>query len=549
VSNEFYDKRTSWCSGLLQTVRTDAVSDSAALSPLHADLDEHEAALEEANGSVQQIDADIALVQRTIAHAETMLKGLNSEKGDLPAGDDRHLLEALLSSRRELLTSLHGELELTLPSLTQLQSQVAVVRCRIADRTESATAMRALEGAVKDDCKRGEERANQQASLRAVGEKILKEFLLVLEGGVKAWRRQEQLKGSSRSNSAIQLSEQVSFLQTDLTDDDVLSAVDDRPDERQSSVAQMHSEVRVQRQAATVKTMTKAAEVEASIRSLLVGMRQEISGSVADHSQWCAQERGQNELAARLAEDSAGEMEAQIAAHVSAVQQLGEESQRLESSAASLNSTQQNIENIMKEELALIARNTRTHVLASKILAQAMSIIDELKNSGGFVDDSEHPASTLMEPLKAAKATFERETEVASEWQHEVQSARSELLQKLVEVTGARDHERISIKLMQEQHGAERVRGVENLKAYRKEAEVANQFLLRLKDECSSGTHSDRQRAADMRVHAMQDAEQLLRSATDPESSSQNQRHSALANGGAGLSPLERAAREMGVSE
>merc|ERR1719440_781322 len=61
-----YKKRQSWCSEVNKALDVEESTTSESLEQLDADLKEHEAAAEEAQGTVDQIQADIVLIQHTI---------------------------------------------------------------------------------------------------------------------------------------------------------------------------------------------------------------------------------------------------------------------------------------------------------------------------------------------------------------------------------------------------------------------------------------------------------------------------------------------------
>merc|ERR550514_178707 len=163
-SEAIFKKRGSWCAAVTQARQSAAALDDTDLMQLKADLQEQEAAVEEAAGTVRQIQADITLVQQTLNRTTEMLGARRREETQafnevqaaqqelqsqgLPGATvfleadtsklnaslatreatlreqykvDIQLLEDLVANKKQMLASMQDELEAVLPMLAQLQ--------------------------------------------------------------------------------------------------------------------------------------------------------------------------------------------------------------------------------------------------------------------------------------------------------------------------------------------------------------------------------------------------------------------------------------------
>ncbi|CAK0910130.1 unnamed protein product [Prorocentrum cordatum] len=102
----FFKSRRDWCDGVLEKFEAADNSSKQGLTFLNTDLKEHVASVEEAQGTIQQVQADIVLVQHTLNQTQEMHRVLRQDEAFAQSSDallqehDQLLLELVDNKRR-----------------------------------------------------------------------------------------------------------------------------------------------------------------------------------------------------------------------------------------------------------------------------------------------------------------------------------------------------------------------------------------------------------------------------------------------------------------
>merc|ERR1719313_1033034 len=207
-----------------------------SLEQLKSDLKEHEAAVDEATGTVKQIQVSITLANHIINRTEEVLQSRRAEEeADAEAAQqaqkdliarqaatkgkvflqaeaqkvnasliaqrtqqrehflsDQASLLAIVDNKKQSLASMQGELEAEYPLLAQLQELTAQTRRQIADRGESLQTSSVFSSSAQDDCQKASRRANAQAAARVGAANSIEAALQVLETATSARKVQKQ---------------------------------------------------------------------------------------------------------------------------------------------------------------------------------------------------------------------------------------------------------------------------------------------------------------------------------------------------------------------
>merc|ERR1719313_1686290 len=224
-----FRSKQDWCSLSLKADSLYQQTMAESLEQLKSDLKEHEAAVDEATGTVKQIQASMVLTNHVINKTEEVLQSRRAEEeADAEAAEqaqrdliarqaatkgkaflqaeaqkvnasliarraeqrqrflsDQASLLAIIENKKQSLSSMQGELEAEYPLLAQLQELTAQTRRQIADRGESLQTSSAFSSAAQDDCQKASRRANAQAAARVGAANSIEAALQVLQGPVQ----------------------------------------------------------------------------------------------------------------------------------------------------------------------------------------------------------------------------------------------------------------------------------------------------------------------------------------------------------------------------
>eukprot|EP00929_Paragymnodinium_shiwhaense_P002622 TRINITY_DN102924_c0_g1_i1.p1 TRINITY_DN102924_c0_g1~~TRINITY_DN102924_c0_g1_i1.p1 ORF type:complete len:709 (+),score=295.74 TRINITY_DN102924_c0_g1_i1:98-2224(+) len=215
-------QRHQWCEAAASSFASKEEAIKTDLEHLRLDLLEQEAALEEAEGSLRERHAEVAMLQHTINMTAAVLQDtkLNASLATSTSAfqakqhdEAEKRLGALLESRVETATSLEGEVSALKPYVSQLQAQVAEARRQITDRTGSSKAQRDFGDAIRERCEGSLRNADKQASLRVAEAGAISKALQALEQlGVTPQAAQQDKQKTDDAALAQGLAE-VSFMQ------------------------------------------------------------------------------------------------------------------------------------------------------------------------------------------------------------------------------------------------------------------------------------------------------------------------------------------------
>lgn len=584
---EGLQKTQRWCDATLFDLKGRSSAAAAQLSEMKLDLKEGEAAAQEADGSVQQVRADIALVQHTINQTEEMRRvWLHEEKVEKKSAElaqkggqlssslnaallqsrqvmekqfksDKHAIGELIENKKQSLTSLEGELEVVLLAHAQVQARAAEAKRRITDRDESAVAEEAFTAALTTDCNGRGNRAAARLESRTKATSAIERVVDALQQ-VSAQPIAEQAAEVSKAADAADTTDEddsdsgpESFLQTgesQISAEDVLELLGGGPALPPRPSVTQDPQIFLQRP----RPHARAAISQPKIGQILSQMKS-ASASAAEQKHWCAREHEDNKLALRLAQDLVSQISAEIDAHSDAEAQLSESLTNLDDFRGLLNSTMKNVADAAKKEVTLLAHGEKDKALAGKILNQAINILDNLQETGGLA--KMHISGGVVGLLKEAKSAVEQHSKNTQSLQQDAVASAKDLIQKAHAVAVVQDRERSNTEELRDEHISQRGAFLETKEAYTNEVSQANTYLSKLNEECSASAIAHQQETRATQVHALEDAKAVLEGkktlARDDAfglRGSSGGSASAQPKSEQSLSPLERAAMEIGVA-
>lgn len=582
---EGLQKTQRWCDATLFDLKGRSSAATAQLSEMKLDLKEGEAAAQEAEGSVQQVRADIALVQHTINQTEEMRRvWLHEEKVEKKSAElaqkgahlspglnsallqsrqvmekqfksDRHSVGEMIENKKQSLTSLEGELEVVLLAHAQVQARAAEAKRRITDRDESAGSEEAFTAALRSDCNGRSNRAAARIESRTKASSAIERVVDVLQS-VSAQPVAQQAAEVSRAADVAESEDDDSdsgadsFLQTgqsQISAEDVLELLGGGPALAPRQSAPQNAQIFLQRprpHALSALSRPKIGQLLSQVKST--------ASAASEQKHWCTREHEDNKLALRLAQDLVSQISAEIDAHSDAEAQLSDSLANLDDFHGVLNSTMKNVADAAKKEVTLLSHGEKDKALAGKILNQAINILENLQDNGGLA--KVHVSGSVVGLLKEANAAVAENSKTTQSLQQEAVASAKDLIQKAHSVAVVQDRERSNTEELRDEHISQRGAFLETKEAYVAEVSQANTYLSKLNEECSASAVAHQQEQRATQVHALEDAKAVLEG---KKTLSRDEAY-GLRGSSAGsapksdsdksLSPLERAAMEIGVS-
>mmetsp|Transcript_123573 Transcript_123573/g.218921 ORF Transcript_123573/g.218921 Transcript_123573/m.218921 type:complete len:662 (+) Transcript_123573:71-2056(+) len=586
-----YTKRQHWCTSALHSFEASSSATDSALVQLREDLTEHEAAVEEAVGTVRQVRADIALVQHTInqtqellqarQHAETSevekgqiaLKELQSRGAEGNTAEmrtkllqtrskmknqfeaDAGLLRALVANKQQGLASLNGQLEVALPALAQLQAKVAEARERIQDRTDTVSASRDFSTALRHACSAGSQRADTQAAARVSEAASVEAALQALEG------LSDEVQGQMRApvaTSAVvgQEDGEVNFLQVGqgeaVTTEDLVDLFSGGRDQT-ADTAFANDDLIQHAKVTDAPAATQPPRVAlAPLKNLLAQLKSSVSAD-SQHEAWCTQEREQNEFTLKVAQDAVAQLASEVEAHADSEAELTEDLGRINTSMVALVSINTQILKSESQEQAFLRGQVKDQQLATKILAQASTIVGELGVSPGSQANPHHlkQQRKIVVALNEAAAAFRTQLQSASSFAKELTATTKEITQKATVAADVLSREKRGAEMTRDEHTSQRLKTIADKEAGDEEVKEAMQYLQTLAQSCKSDAFAGVGQETKAQIHALEDAKTVLegRSLSASNGEARGLRGGALKKPirKRPLTPMERAAAEMGV--
>merc|ERR1719437_169020 len=425
----FFKSRRDWCDGALEKFEDADKASKQGMSLLSTDLKEHEASVEEAQGTIQQVQADIVLVRHTLNQTQEMHRVLRqdvafAQNSDALLQEHDQLLLELVDNKRRTLQSLQCELDVVVPALSQLEARVVETKHRIADRMDSTGSQRDFVAALRSSCDNASARRDTEATDRDGVAKSIQQALDAL-GQVGDLSQRRAQSPTAPDAAALGREAQEALLdppnlvqfgsesEAVTTEEDLLSIFSGKPrpgSELPAGFPRMRRQTTTPAPEAAVVSAIQQKDhrkLRPKIKQTLAQLRsRERQGP--DESEWCAEEHAQNELALRLAQASIGELTAEIDAHSEAETQLQEEIGQLNASIVAATQSAQETLNSTAKERELISAKLKDSALAVRILAQAIAILVDLQASGALAGGArEQAAARAKAALVSAKTAFE----------------------------------------------------------------------------------------------------------------------------------------------
>lgn len=590
----------SRCTTALQLLATESQASSVAMARLHMDLEEQTATVEEAEAAAQQVHADVALVQITLNRTEEMLQAASVHPADfasLRTDENSLALQAMAAAKRQTLSSLQGELEVVLPALAQLQGRESEMKKRLDDGERSMESTRLFATALRDGCALGDRRAATRATARTSEQSFIDTALQALQEPAPAASKtssQEQ-DGSADADASNDGADadtddaadgDVSFVQVASEHDD---DVDEEGDESEAAADDASSDASADTTAAPetqqptpaqtseedgpseadlvaafsendgsdretiARVMSedhapKPAVLKPEIQHQLGQLKSMKHASAASKRQWCEDERSRSQLSLRVAKASAGEMLSEADVHSEAEVEFGESLVKTQGALSLVKKAAAEFAQGSSKEAARLAASSKDQALATRILKQAIAILEDLHGSkDGHNSKATHAAA---EALRSAKQSLEGQNKVLKEFKAEVQKTSTSVTSISQQALADLQNEHESLLFTKESHGAERFRSMESKRLFDSEMAEAEQYAQDLEEECRADSDEKEDHEEDVEEHALQDAESVLegKSIAHLSATLRGSFGGARPTNAAKLSPLERAAAEIGVA-
>jgi len=533
-ADQLFDVRRQWCDSTGKSFSAWSDSSHSSADHLRSDLEEQEASAEETQGTLGQLRSQIALVQHTMAVTEEQLQANKS------SSDKRHALSDLFASRQTTLMTLEAELDSLLPALSQVQAEAAETKRQIEDQTSSADSTTALVQAVQESCSQSLDREKNSARARVHEASAISKAMKALEK-VEATAKEEPAESSDESDESSteddEATDAVSFLQTnsaEVAEDELISlfgGVRQQPEAEQTAEekAKPHK---------SKKTAPQPAALLAKIKRVDHG---------ADQQQWCDNEHARNQQILDTATLSAERADAETRSHSEMEQELSARLTSLESAAQNLNSAAKEAANQTAQELALLQAGGRDQSLATKIIQQASTILANSEmatqsEAGAAIKDA-------VKALATAQKVFQAQADSLDSSNKAVQNQDEALSSNARELARALGRQRQTLQLARDNHASQRLRSEEAQKAHEAEEQEATAFLQKLDAGCSKAAVAHQKQRRSAEVRALEDAGKVMKGKRVGHGTKGNSLRGKKKVDMSKLSPIERAALEMGVSD
>lgn len=560
------------CEKVLQ--RSDAQTKLASLVRvrLQSDIEEQEAAVEEATGTTQQVRANIVLVEHTLALIQK----------------NPHLTPAMAENKRQTLKSLQGELRVMLPAFAQLQARSVEANRRLEDHLGSASSADGFRIALRQACASTAERAqaiaDESTQQKSSMDEVLKALQVFSTTQPKAAQAQpkaaeplpeakssgededdgdaptsfvqlHRLGGSVARDADASSSDDVEVdgSEEDSTSDRELmsifgsNAVQAAPSSDEAPSAQ---EVAVpddtQEGASFLSQVPKVQQLLDEVRSSTKHLGQ-------SQRAWCKQERLHAQVSLRVVAAAARELGAEADAHAEAGSQIAEDLARINSTVSLIQDAALQLAGGAAKERAQLQGRKKDLVIAAKILTQAIAIVSEIPAAHG---PQGQQAITAMEAAKSAFTSARSSQGMLTELNTTSLALASRTNQSMLDFGRERSH----LEYARESHATQRDQALENKRSYDSQLQDAIDFLHKLDtQQCAPHTAALEQRERKAEIRALSDARDTLEGkairgqAVTADSQAVGLRGASVASSSGAapqrtLSPLELAAAEMGVA-
>mmetsp|Transcript_40590 Transcript_40590/g.130575 ORF Transcript_40590/g.130575 Transcript_40590/m.130575 type:complete len:632 (+) Transcript_40590:156-2051(+) len=554
------------CEKVLQ--RSDAQSKLASLVRvrLQSDIEEQEAAVEEATGTTQQVRANIVLVEHTLAQIQK----------------NPHLTPAMAENKRQTLESLQGELRVMLPAFAQLQARSVEANRRLEDHLGSASSADGFRIALRQACASTAERAqaiaDESVQQKSSMDEVLKALQVFSITQPKAAQTQPKAaepvpEAKSSGDDEDDGDAPMSFVQLHrlggsvARDADASSSDDvevDGSEEDSTSDRELMSifgSNAVQAAPSSDEEVAAPDDTQAAasflsqvpkVQHLLDEVRSSTKRLGQSQRAWCKQERLHAQVSLRVVAAAARELGAEADAHAEAGSQIAEDLARINSTVSLIQDAAAQLSGGASKERVQLMGRKKDVAIAAKILTQAIAIVSEIPAAHG---PQGQQAITAMEAAKSAFASARSSQGMLAELKTASLALASRTNQSMLDFGRERSH----LEYARESHATQRDQTLEIKRSYDSQLQDAHDFLHKLDTQCAPHTAALEQRERKAEIRALSDARDTLEGkairgqAVTADSQAVGLRGASVASSSGAapqrtLSPLERAAAEMGMA-
>jgi len=566
-AEKIFGAKQKWCSSSIKTESASRKMMADSIEQLQSDLKEHEAAVDEATGSIHQIQAEMVLTEHIINQTQQVLQSkqaeLTADSSDFKSflqlrgirtnttdhskfkKDEAYLLK-MLANKKQRLGSMQGELEAEYPVLAQVQDLAAQTKQRITDRSETVEASRKFASIAQEECQKSSNRAEVQGAARAAVTDSIQVTLQALEAAGISSALPKKI------DAALSFA-QLSTGYSQITASDVLGlnprSRGHRKSEMLSQVGQRHS------------SSTLAADAKPNVKALMASLTSDRSTD-QEHAAWCTQEHDRNLLQLNLKQDAVDQLNTEIAAHADVEAELSDELESMDSGISFFQKTLKDAQVLGSNEKAYTKNSEKDHKLAVRITDQALAILADYESrtssEGGNPVVAKSVGSALS-ALRLARARLAAQATALTGFLSDVQVSPERVSQAVTDVLNAQQQEHVNIELAKDNHIKKRTECQENLRIHAAELKEAQAFMQQLKEECNSKVYDEEEHRRKEQMQALQDVQKTLDGQDLPpppdseafgtDDGEEQDSSEAVKAPVKILTPMERAAQEMGVSE
>lgn len=587
----FKAQEEAWCSQGMPSWVEISKAGELELGHLRLEAEEHQAAIEELDALMEQAQANMALVQHTIEQGEALAQQLD-------AGDERRRqLQEVVAGRRDILAALQSEAQALSPMSTRLRADAVELHHRMEAKQEATEAIGVFNGGLGSICAKGIDAEERRASQRTLARNALQDAVKALglvgtaaaanathstktaaEEALEEEQREEDAKEAALevipAEDGVSLAELASTptaLEEEQQEEDAKeAALEVLPAEDGVSLAQLastptHGGRNGHRGTSSPSTapqeLPDSEEKLAEVKGVGAGVR-EGGGALlqrAGHDEWCARERSRTDHDLNLMQDMSAQMLLESRLHSLAEGQLELDTAKIRGLLSELHNASAEVERFAKAEASLAAAAVQEGKLASRILVQASAALGQLRAPGGSLQNDTaaarvasalHDADAALAGRKDAGTALALQTTTLQRMMDAAEAATRSLNAELAHfLTHRKAHE--FQRTLCDEHQAE----------YEKQAREAAASRDHLEEACGGRRQAVAQQRRDLEVRALNHSKRALRGehlslseeAEGAGSSPRNASGDAKAKAAAArslknLSPLQRAAAEMGLA-
>jgi len=366
---------------------------------------------------------------------------------------------------------------------------------------------------------------------------------------IEALHAAEALHGldqSTLSAAAVELQSQVSFLQMATSAQaempDLLSffrskpeASEDGADEPSLLEVPFTKPVQKEPQAELLQAMPEQQrpDVFGLVSKMQVDGRKDRSKQEA----WCAEELGREKQALKEARASAELFGNDAAANARLQGNLDEELGQMQRNSAQVKQAAKHMLEDATNWTKGMDSTSRDQVVAAKVLKTAAQGLSALREQW-WGHSTSNPVESAMRALTSAGTSFEQQALSSKVWRSESSESATLVSKQAKDLLTALAGESSKLELLRDFYAERQQRSEENKELYAGQAKSSESSLRSLEDACSKKKLDLQESGLTAEMNALHDAQMVFL----------GHHIKAKSLRGAGLSPMEKAALEMGVS-